>query len=481
MMKVTPMEDIGLEALQAQSPQIFTQLSGLLEDLIIALPPVGVRQTLAGYNSGLLKTISSLPQTQAIVSFLKSTFHLSTLSFRFTAATDFGLAIHRQHRFSIPGPGAFKSYVGYERALATLVATADPTVGLSTEPLPKNLNLTIRFPLCFLDIQHFYPDTRFTGRGLAAMLLHEIGHVFDYLIRSSNGSRFNGITSQLAASHLDTVTQDDLLHGLDMCLDLLRTVARPKSKETQDLLTEISDIRKKAQGEEGSEASRRSLLSYVVNITTHYVSVRRSMRLYAQYIPALTVTGEQISYNERSADAFAVAYGAGPDLLIALQTAHDFMRKYQALNPKQIRAPLVLSDTSFRLGGVALLKETLDIGPSSVSMIYDSEDKRYLELLQSLYPLFKTSHMDDELRDFYLAQVSELKDLLESWDRRQTVRYRMALRRGLLLFAMYGYAPFLVFTHKLTSQYHTLQTLTRDFVDNPLFYQEKRLSKLSQI
>ena len=132
------------------------------------------------------------------------------------------------------------------------------------------------------------------------------------------------------------------------------------------------------------------------------------------------------------------------------------------------------------MGGIALLKATLDIGPSSVSMIYDAEDKRYLELLQSLYPLFKSTHMDDDLRDYYLQQVTDLKALLESWDMRKAVLYRMALHRGLILFAQYGYAPFLVFTHKLTSQYQTLQTLTRDFVDNPLFYQEKRLTKLSQ-
>lgn len=472
----------ALENIDAQSPAFFHDLSKLFQESMDTLPKNNgetslqdrIQEALFHLNDiDFIKKLAAVIKHYLNITFSEIILEIDPIinamcSVQFVASTkktDTGVLV----------------YAKYTDVVQEALRFLDRSNGrYSTPPDPTKVIFNLHLAVAFFIINEYFPDVHFTAENIAAVILHELGHAYDFIERGYRQSTFNGLMDDLTLYDTTTITKEELIGVIQHSKLLLKKAATLQDKEIAYFIKALDGVEKMLAS--NTHPLNQTDMAYVANyinfLSSFGTSLLYTLHLSERLSIKIPETAEAHTVAERTADGFSARYGAASALLEALQKLHYLQLKY----PRQI---LDLIPASHALGSIKeglsfgqKLKETFNIIPTLPFGSYDPELKRFQEIINSLYPIFKSPKLSKNLRDYYLSEVEKCQFLIDSWENRATIKYREIIAKALSVLLRFGFAPFRLFTEDLSKQYRELQILTRSYIDNSLYYQSSRIDRL---
>lgn len=476
------MSDIGLENIQLQPKAFYQNLTEAVQACIDSLPPNEqlpiedrVHQiTFDLTGSRPLKDLSDLIENQF-------GYVMEPIAIDTALVINASMAVTIQ----LPAPatrGAFSAYVSFQKTLTDLAGHIETASGkVLGSAFNPHVHATISGVLFVLS--EYYPDLGIGAAEIAGVILHELGHCYDYINVFKQGAVVTGLADELSRYTPTPIEVSDVTRAAADCEKALLALKGPKRPELVAFTKQLSDVKTTLLNQNNpSQDSLQAVLHYITSVTAYSIAslqVRQLCSLGLR-LPAIYVTDEFRTRDERMADAFSARYGAGSALVRFLSGASYFNKKYGKIDGSLAEATVRYRGLQYTMAPWQILMNGLNITPMVSLGGYDNELKRMTEICSALYAGFKNPKLDGATRDYYLGEIDLIKKQIAAWNAYPDNKIRKYFYASVGILIRSGMAAFHLFTEDLEQQYEKLQLLTKDFVDNPLFYQGARLTKLAE-
>lgn len=320
-------------------------------------------------------------------------------------------------------------------------------------------------------------NDRLSAEELAALLLHEIGHVVDTAhICGWFYYRSTIVGAVLDTFDTNTVSQEELKEILETLTKVAHTF--PYTEDTRKLLATIE----KAQAIVDGDISPTQLgkVEQAVKVATASVMAtlvaKRDASIIEKYSD-LVVTKNNEAYRERTADAFAVKYGAGAPLASVLKKLATYTEGGTEIIRTQNASPLVQA-CIFWYNASLSLREILKFSVCDITDGYDGTLDRLQRTIDTQKQIFRKD-LPPDLRDFYLDEVKKMESEIATYFSASHVKTREAVYSALSkFFSIVSDVFSLGSSNTVEKDYRSLFNLTEALIKSPLHYELARARRL---
>lgn len=317
----------------------------------------------------------------------------------------------------------------------------------------------------------------FTSEEIAAFILHEMGHVVDMAdICGWFTYRSALIKETLDAFDVDAAPSQESIKDLVLVLrEKLKTL--PASKDVV-AMGRVLDAADKALVNPLPDEIRDKI-EQSLKVVTSSIIVRVAAdedNVIAPKDGDVVITKNMKAYRERTADEFAVKYGAGPALMSGLKK----LLVYSDL--KRIRATVdtlaVIRAMVYYHNALQYMGAVLDMQACTISDGYDSNVDRLRKNIETLYGVFKDVALPPDVSAECIKQVKEMQAEFEAYVNMTHVRQREAIFTALRGFFVGLTRVVLIGGNTVDSDYRNLYNLTEQLIKNPMHYHLARTKHL---
>nr|DAE26519.1 MAG TPA: hypothetical protein [Myoviridae sp. ctaOv25] len=236
-------------------------------------------------------------------------------------------------------------------------------------------------------------ETGLTARELLAVILHEIGHNFDY----SNYHKFEMILWSLVNWAIPIEIANYKNNTNDVKTDMYIKISDQgdaiyKNQKKRDAMI------KRMKLDERNYYKYQKRLRGLIMTLTGFIQLPVSIIL-SPITPILNIGGEK---SEIFADSFATAYGYGTELMSALNKLQDHTAIYDPKSPV----------SRFLLDMGTLMGEVMQLGTGEV---HGTDMKRCKECLKKLKHDLRTNDFPPELKQELVEEINRLTRVYKSY------------------------------------------------------------------
>lgn len=312
----------------------------------------------------------------------------------------------------------------------------------------------------------------FSAEEKAAIILHEIGHVFDYVENYFYVSYRVTDTSDI----INYVKQNpDLNTVLAIIEQLEESIALEKQWRTvlvnlkKRVTTYTSDANL-------TTADLESLNTLVVVLMNHCatVSLKRFGQIQIAKTPfnvgllGTTNTSARSSYvnAERLADEFAVRNGS----LVPFQSAIIKLDQVARHVEKHIRQQYRYDFDFIKIRMLRLFEEEFTLNAEILSSRYDPIVRRVALNIETVKHAFSEEALDPEISSFLKEEIKISEQYLRKLSSSESKREKEELKRWVSQVIRFGRIIKIPFENRIFKDYAKLQDATRSLTRNPFYY-----------
>lgn len=257
-------------------------------------------------------------------------------------------------------------------------------------------------PLC-INFYKLYIEEGATAANIVASILHEVGHIFDAIMFLNRTHTANHVIADVAR-YIGSKRKDADVNYI------YNEIKKIDSEATHDMAAAL------ASGD-----------TVVMGVTTQRLMVGAVNSLMSDR------TYDRVQ-NEALADSFAVRFGYGDQLVLALERGES---RWKESDEERARASFMLTGTTKAIiafvssgflllsgaiisGGISLLIGAIvtklisnHVGIINQAKIYDDIKTRYLRIRQNLVNVIKDQSLDKELRTQILEQLTTIDTVIQ--------------------------------------------------------------------
>lgn len=465
----------GLESIRFQDPSLFNALSAQLTIIKSGIPKNTPGTSFTDRCHQIAFQLDESPEIQVLVDIIHKHLgflieHIDVLS----ATTPSAVFVT-----GIMQPKYMSKTDREIDLLKTLTDIAKGLNGDTGEVTVKDVGIrTVTLTSSMFCVGEYYGDCVLTPEDIAAVMLHELGHAYSCIAYTQTGQILNGMSDQISRYIPKQITSTSVIQVLTDCLDMLKRL-RAKNKQARDLITELPETIKKIRETAYTKPELYAIQSYVTGLVGIITATTATVGMTMTDNQSMVQCTDKIrSAWERSADDFAVRMGGGPHLVAALGKIQHFLNEYGE-HDHDIVTSLMTHQTMLR--NISIWKtmwDAMDLVPCMTSNGYEPLLLRWTEALHNLYGVFADSSVPANLKDSVVLQIRDMQKLIDGWKARSDVKYRQMLYDGLRILTLHGPLAFINYREVLSERYNNLISLSRDMIDNPLFYQGYVVDKI---
>lgn len=462
----------SMESIKFQDPKLFTDLVTELKSIYAALP---ARDPSMPY----------LTRVQQITFFLETGPYLDAL--KKIIVTHTGLPVDSLVSLASTDPTAVYS-VGFRHAthrnvkreqiallstLAKMSAVLDGDMGIvkDIDGLYDTLSIThIVISGALFCVGEYFPDCALSAENIAAVILHELGHAYDTVERWYRVGQICALSDSLIQYTGTEVTPQSVDNVLAAC-EIVGKKIPHKLPEVATLLDGLPGLREEIKTKSFTVSELLAIQGYVVGAIGIAAGTIGGVDVGYQPTMSTTRCVDRVRTTmERNADVYAMRMGAGVYLTQVLMKLRHYYINYKTPDVGSINT---IAQTTSLFQNVSVWKtieSSVDMAPCQVSGQYDAELTRFKEQLHTLYGAFANAELPDTLKAQLSDQIKDISTLITKWSQRTDVKFRQMLFQGIRTFLTKGPLGFFLYRNQLDDRYSRLTTMSRDLVDNPLFY-----------
>lgn len=354
----------------------------------------------------------------------------------------------------------------YRQFISEVTKQIDSTAGVFKEDLKNYYHIKLYITTGMFTFHQRFPNVNaLTGREFAAILLHELGHVFtifeSYCQAIEKAIYLRKFVDMLGS----TITKEELI---DLIAVIKKEFGRACADEKINEMLEMLEILH-AEYQRLSKQLPSDFILYAITL----ILLASVGSIYASDVIETDLMSIEC---ERIADEWAASHGCSADLISALTKwdAVDFTgstKKTARLVNKTLTMEL-LTNTVATLKRLGLYRMLL------MNKIYDKPMRRLELLIHDATEELKNTELPAEIRNELIATVTRSRNLFAEYKNSPYVKQYSKFFENLRTLTK----PFKLktwFGSTLQQDYQLLQETTNDILKTPFAYQAARIKSLS--